>query len=639
MIGFYLGGYDTNPEAQEVWAKLWPEVLSGCATGTKISALLRVLPIIVKLVCTLLLDLSWNKRKQAVAVLSDLIVSLNSKELSPYMGGMVESLLRSIPGQIWNGQGQAIEALAMVINKCFQTDNIDLKMSKDNLLCQRTYKNKNEENTFSDENKTNEFDDEIIFTLMDAKIKKLILPTAESLILDTTAIAINMELNSSSYIQSNQNQFISANDKFDKNKTWIVSLKGLINLLLYETSRGDRDYRLSAAKALSLLPWINITLSLEGQEIFSSFVREFARLGGVIAPAVDPTNFTSGDGVPVRIDDSRIIGSNEREGNDDLKGEIRRKQQTNTAMFGSRYGIEFKEVKSSSLRRRNPITATSSSVTSSSAVNILQHSSNAERDLLIERNTIDTTHMIDNSSQMHIATDLDTMELENTDAVTAVSIGDVFVNVEVEEGNRNGHEIAVQSLSSHGIIGSGSQSSDPAFRVKMLHCISTGWPVKTLIVSKLTTQCDNLDAGYLISWAIGIGESGEVWSIRVAALQLLGAVLSARQREEEKGEEDFPPIVAGVGNSDVSIFLSAIRAITIGMADRKYSKVRVAALICLNKLLNALHCSHCLVDREEVRIVLRLAASDPEPIVLEAASKAQKSWLSLNVSKNTAVNT
>ena len=127
-----------SPEAQEIWTKLWPEALSGCAIGTKIAGLSRVLPIIVKLVCMLLQDLSWDKRKQAIAVISDLAISLDSKLLSPCMGEVIESLLRSIPGQIWNGQANALESLSIVVNKCYHTGNVDLTASKNNLLCQRT---------------------------------------------------------------------------------------------------------------------------------------------------------------------------------------------------------------------------------------------------------------------------------------------------------------------------------------------------------------------------------------------------------------------------------------------------------------------------------------------------------------------
>ena len=63
------GTFDTSDvEAAEAWGKLWPESLSGSGAGTKTNALLRVLPVVESLVRSLLMDLSWTRRKQGVQV-------------------------------------------------------------------------------------------------------------------------------------------------------------------------------------------------------------------------------------------------------------------------------------------------------------------------------------------------------------------------------------------------------------------------------------------------------------------------------------------------------------------------------------------------------------------------------------------
>ena len=63
------GTFDTSDaEAAEAWGKLWPESLSGSGAGNKTNALLRVLPVVESLVRSLLLDLSWTRRKQGVQV-------------------------------------------------------------------------------------------------------------------------------------------------------------------------------------------------------------------------------------------------------------------------------------------------------------------------------------------------------------------------------------------------------------------------------------------------------------------------------------------------------------------------------------------------------------------------------------------
>jgi hypothetical protein len=111
-------------EAQAVWGKVWPETLSGSSTGTKITALIRVLPVIETGVCALLSDLSWARRRQGVAVLKDLTKSLGSTHLSPSVGVVVELLLGLIPGQVWNGQAQTLEVLTALMSKCFATHNV-----------------------------------------------------------------------------------------------------------------------------------------------------------------------------------------------------------------------------------------------------------------------------------------------------------------------------------------------------------------------------------------------------------------------------------------------------------------------------------------------------------------------------------
>ena len=616
-----------SPEAQEIWTKLWPEALSGCAIGTKIAGLSRVLPIIVKLVCMLLQDLSWDKRKQAIAVISDLAISLDSKLLSPCMGEVIESLLRSIPGQIWNGQANALESLSIVVNKCYHTGNVDLTASKNNLLCQRTSISEIEENKSSDQHVRNNFSNEVIFTLEDAIKKKSIQLDDESTILNTTAIAMRLEISaasaSSSTSSSSSNMqstcsITTVNEKVTTSKMWIISLHDLVTLFLNETSRGDKDYRLSAARALSSLPWASITLSREGQELFSTFVGEFARLGGIIISSKEEVENEELHNQDI----DTHLQSKEIKEIEDVKGDRRRKQQTNTAMFGSRYGIEFKEAKTStsSLSRRNiPI-----SVAAHSADQAVRQVEQSLQD------RVDIGGQMGVTTAADIDVDVDAMDQDRGTNDTAA-----VASIAAEVNSQSPPPSSMHSVLPHRGNGSATLTSDPAFRVKLLDCISNGWPVDSLSFSDLIAQHNNkiFDTDSLIHWAINIMESGEVWSVRVAALQILGAVLSVKQREEEKIDETHPR-----GESkDTIMFLSAVRAITIAMADKKYSKIRTAALNCLNKLLNALHCSHCLVDREEVRIVLRLAASDPEPTVLEVASKAQKSWLTLNVSKGSII--
>jgi hypothetical protein len=603
----YVGNSDTNRDAQEVWTKLWPEVLSGSTTGTKTAALLRVLPIIVKLVIVLLSDLAWDKRKQAVAVIADLTVSLSSNHLSPCMGGVVEALLRSIPGRIWTGQAEALETFSAVVSKCYPTGNIDLFAPATNLLVMRFLPSDNcgdskkvkEKEEISEDRR-----DEIVFNLDNAIVKKSSLSSGtDSQQLDTAAIALSIEIAEVDYFSILKCRYIDPSPESKKEPgsevhVWRLSLQGLITLLLHEAQRGDREYRLSAARALSTLPWTAMSSVPEGRKVFLLFVSEFARLGGVMPRPVasdDASEAASSSVVKLLPIVSEKL---------DIKDERRKRQQTNSAMFGSRYGIDFKEKK-----RYNAVTTASfpAAVTRDPAVN---------SDSLT--GGFDTAMEIEAMSNNQDVTDQQNGS-DSTESIPLQDAGDWAQGVDTT------------ALSTK-LTSSGLSFQDPAYRAKMMECISLGWPLVidgTEISDILWTQqiegrCDVRVNG-LVTWASAIMNSGEVWSICVSALQILGVVLSV-WRTVDPAEKECKSALSG---SDSDLFMAAVQIITVAMNDRKHSKVRIAALICLDKILAGASSRAYLMDKEEVRMVLRLAASDMEPTVLEAASRAQKSWLAL----------
>jgi hypothetical protein len=625
----YVGTSDTNRDAQEVWTKLWPEVLSGSTTGTKTAALLRVLPIIVKLVVVLLSDLAWDKRKQAVAVIADLTVSLNSNHLSPCVGGVVEALLRCIPGRIWTGQAEALETLSSVVSKCYPTGNIDLFAPATNLLVKRFLSSDNGGDSRKDRQKEEirehpcgDSRDEIIFTLDNAIVKKSsVLLATDSQQLDTASIALSIEIAEADYFSTLKSRY--ADSSLDSKKesgseiyAWRLSLQGLITLLLHEAQRGDREYRLSAARALSTLPWTAMSSVPEGRKVFLLFVSEFARLGGVTPrPVVSDDASEAASSSVVKL--LPIVSEKL-----DIKDERRKRQQTNSAMFGSRYGIDFKE------KKRYNAVATASlpvAVASDSVVNSDSPTGGFDTPMEIEAmsNNQDVTDQQNDSS----ASELEQNGSNSTEIIPLQDAG---------EGAQGSDATTLSTKSTSASL----NFQDPAYRAKMMECISLGWPLVidgTEISDILWTQqtegrCDVRVDG-LVTWAAAIMNSGEVWSICVSALQILGVVLSA-WRTVGRALNDSNSALSG---SDSDLFMAALQIITVAMNDRKHSKVRIAALICLDKILAGASSRTYLMDKEEVRMVLRLAANDMEPTVLEAASRAQKSWLALGTSKAPSV--
>ena len=151
------------------------------------------------------------------------------------------------------------------------------------------------------------------------------------------------------------------------------------------------------------------------------------------------------------------------------------------------------------------------------------------------------------------------------------------------------------------------------------------------------------------------GDPMEIWSLRQAALQLLGAVLSGHHHgtfpcyhigndNHRGGNDDDSP----EGNLN-TMMPTVMVALTQCAGDLKHSKLRVAALKCLERIVRGamttvrsdkekihdqtkmVHAGDILVQtyRDEVRAVLRTAATDAQPAVLEAAGKTQECWLSL----------
>jgi hypothetical protein len=604
----YVGTSDTSREAQEVWTKLWPEVLSGSTTGTKTAALLRVLPIIVNLVVVLLSDLSWDKRKQAVAVIADLTVSLSNSQLSPCMGGVVEALLGCISGRIWTGQAEALETLSAVVSKCYPVaaTNLHAKRSLSSDNCGDSGKNRVTEQTR--EHPSGDSRD-VAFNLDKTIVKKpSVMSVTDSMHLDTAVIALSIDLSEA----DNFNTIISrCTDSLSENKNIHVlklSLQGLITLLLHEAQRGDREYRLSAARALSTLPWTAMSSVPEGRRIFSLFVSEFARLGGVTPrPAKSDEASEAANSSIVKS----LLTVSEKV---DIKDERRKRQQTNSAMFGSRYGIDFKEK-----RRYNGASTASFPVTVAS--DSVLHSDSTVGDIDTDMETEAMSNNQDDNNQQN-STSVPELE-ENESTFTGL--------IPLQEGGEGTQEVDATTFPAKS-ASTGLSFQDPAYRAKMMECISLGWPLiidGTVISDILWTQ--QIEGGSdvrvdgLVTWASAIMNSGEVWSICVSALQILGVVLSVWQGVG-RVENDSNSVLS---SSDSDLFMAAVQIITVAMNDRKHSKVRIAALICLDKILAGASSRTYLMDKDEVRMVLRLAASDMEPAVLEAASRAQKSWLAL----------
>ena len=215
--------------------------------------------------------------------------------------------------------------------------------------------------------------------------------------LTTKAIAEALELthHASSSIASSRSGLVHHSHGGDM-YPWRVSLRGLLALIIHETNRSDKEYRLSAARALSFLPWVSISGALAVLDTGSS--SSSVGVGAAPAGAVASTDATgsmslkqsnqkqpndsndAGVGMSIFDDyfeqlaalagippfyavaeeemDSSTATTNGTTIDNKLQSLTKKVEKTGgrqprgNALFGSRYGIDFNQKRNTLVNRR-----------------------------------------------------------------------------------------------------------------------------------------------------------------------------------------------------------------------------------------------------------------------------------------------
>jgi hypothetical protein len=150
----------------------------------------------------------------------------------------------------------------------------------------------------------------------------------------------------------------------------------------------------------------------------------------------------------------------------------------------------------------------------------------------------------------------------------------------------------------------------PVYFLSYLHALTQGWPKLGTLTDASSETALMTCAGHILTWAETVMRT-EVWSIRRAALQLVGVLAAAGHLPAEHA-----PRILGV--------------IEAGIQEQKYAKVRVEALRSLALVLQSP--LRACVDgdaelKSRVREVVRSASTDSQPTILEAVAKVQNIWL------------
>ena len=247
--------------------------------------------------------------------------------------------------------------------------------------------------------------------------------------LTTKAIAEALELthtSSSSSIISSGSALTHRNHGGDM-YPWRVSLRGLLTLIVHETNRSDKEYRLSAARALSFLPWVSISGALavvdkgsslvpgvvmstdatslmhqkqsnqkeanenkdagEGMNVFDDYFEQLAALAGIppyyTIPEEEADSNTTMTGTTI---DNKLQSTTKKA---EKKGGH---QPSGNALFGSRYGIDFNQ-KRNTLVNRRVTAATTTNVQGGENEEDMMHVTAGEHHSAEESVEVDTEEM------------------------------------------------------------------------------------------------------------------------------------------------------------------------------------------------------------------------------------------------------
>jgi len=581
----------TQSEHISNWSAIWSEVLISSGAGTLSGGLRRVLPGLVQ-DCTLLLrSRDWTLRGQGVVVLQGLLNHLPAHEVCPLLCPVMLILFQLMKGPLWKGRGPVVEVIGEILGKSDR--NLGEDLDKSILLVMKDGTSK---------------DDIILLQLEDITGS---LGTPSNIISENMNEYLGQESDDTICIVEGEDverDVVTATTSVlgqkECGQEWRVSLRGVLSLLLHDARPGPEGpersgaegrasspsqlKRLSAAISLYALPWEYI--SDHAPRVFAEYVGALLdRAGGTaFVPAAEKLS-GSCEVKEDRMETDRLQMNSTSSARQSTPSHTaisstvsvtvslptpaaRPTSKPKTNIFGSRYGASFE----STTTKKRAREVTRSQVGSGSGA-------------------VSTTSPAVGGG---VPGSLETLSMPPA--------GDIVPPV----------------LSSMSNLQIGPTKADPAVRAKLLECVSRGWP-RALEHSNVIA-IDGIDQAVLsaaltlLSWAPVALQvaAAEVWSVRRGLLLAVGSV---------------GRIALGESHA-----VTSLSVVGLGLADTKYAQVRAAALRCLLELLRGFVGYLIANDRGDhlestVKGLLRVGAGDSQPVVLEAASKAEQTFKALKL--------
>jgi hypothetical protein len=542
-----VGSHDSDVECKTVWEGTLDAALTASGAGTKVSAILRTLPLVLDAVRRMCLELSWLRRAQAVRLLRDVIGCVPAGSLiaglrthDAQVTALLQSLLQLIPGPIWGEQASVLEAVSELMSKCHTFVEFGCAPTGADLanlpVCQSG-----------------------------AGTKIVVADLCGGGLLNN--IVSSMAMPSSNSITNTPYLDLSTGPK--------LHFQGWVVVLVHESRRGaktdsnvaETEYRIAAARALSLLPWQHLCASTDGVDTLHSLLPVLCKQAGIPPYGVLPS------ASPAAADTGNADAAAKQEGS-------RRNKRTlgNDALFGVRYDTkQAKDVSTAAKSNRSSSTPTAQV---EDALQALAPAAATDEPMAVE------------------AEDASDAQTHRTDPAG-----------EEVPGNETG-EVAMAVDASTSSYVEFTHKHPPVYYLSYLESLCRAWPKldaepPSSHLRDTFVEC----AEHILAWAEIIMRA-EVWSVRRAAVQLLGVVTVAGHLATPNA-----PRLLGI--------------VELAMGEQKYAKLRVEALRTLALILQSplrVVVSEDTVLTERVRSVIRTASTDSQPTILEAVSKVQNVW-------------
>lgn len=574
LVISFVGRYETLPTEQNkgMWESIWTEMLQVSTHGTQQIAVEKSLSSLLKFISKMLRNNSWSIRTQGLLALQDVIRMVDKSFLvtqaAPF-SQCVDSMLQLItPGNIWTGQHQVLETLAILVSKC--KDNLDYTSTSTQSV------DANDDGCPSDS-----------------------IPRE---LLQSPSLTLN---------PGNISLPAIGTSNLDKVAVNLISVHRIVQLVLRESVRGDAEYRLSAGKALVALPWEtlatrNLSLfvstlpalcSLLGateeylyiDRIKTQLQSQYTRLLTVEEPGSVDVQLTQSSNstvtsVNVGSVNSRVVTSAASKAASQASYT---KKPNAASLFGSRYGTAVTAKKTAVKRARITESRLAGSVAVAAADGAQADDGEGKQsESTAPESSEPSSESVQTAENAIAASEIPSVESSDTTPAIAATASDntSASNASKESGTVDSTELVNTSI----------KLNDPAFRMKVAECISQGWSrIGGADAAPFPAELESFRST-LLHWCV-YALQNEVWSLKKAALDLC-AKLFRESTEDVRHWQAYQAARSGLGDEDdrkkleawncelIAIEAAILQAIITCSADTKHSPLRAQAFDCLFQL-------------------------------------------------------